>query len=320
MDARHDPDHESFRDSERSFLHLAVRPRGDQYIEARQFPREYVAVLRPAWAARPADPRAAAGSAAGDFRYKAVLCEELGKVSMSRAPATASTPTSSRADPGGLGGHRTMRGLREHGRAITASATDQNDVPPPSAPSSVTVPAAEHGLDVNVRFDRRSVRRPAWVRWPWSRRCCWPCGCSRGKPLPVPGDAGLAVRDLAGTRDPCPDPPRAVQGRCRRDHGPQRGPGRRPAGRGLRPAVPRPGYRVRSRRAGVVHVTGRLGRRQVRRLVGYLDDRLLPELEPRTDRLLGRVAVRRRDGRGRLPVCGVVRSRDRVGVRVLLRR
>ena len=42
---------------------------------------------------------------------------------------------------------------------MTASATDENDVPPPSAPSSVAVPAQNNGLDVNVRFDRRSVRR-----------------------------------------------------------------------------------------------------------------------------------------------------------------
>ena len=42
---------------------------------------------------------------------------------------------------------------------MTASVTDENDVPPPSAPSSVAVPAQNNGLDVNVRFDRRSVRR-----------------------------------------------------------------------------------------------------------------------------------------------------------------
>ena len=42
---------------------------------------------------------------------------------------------------------------------MTASVADQNDVPPPSAPSSVAVPAQNKGLDVNVRFDRRSVRR-----------------------------------------------------------------------------------------------------------------------------------------------------------------
>ena len=41
-------------------------------------------------------PEQYGGSAAGDFRYHAVLCEELGKVSMSLPPATASTPTSSR--------------------------------------------------------------------------------------------------------------------------------------------------------------------------------------------------------------------------------
>jgi predicted PurR-regulated permease PerM len=42
---------------------------------------------------------------------------------------------------------------------MTASATNNNDVPPPSTPSSVGVPAQNSRLDVNVRFDRRSVRR-----------------------------------------------------------------------------------------------------------------------------------------------------------------
>ena len=36
----YDTDHESFRASVRSFLHSAVKPSGDQYIEARQLPQE----------------------------------------------------------------------------------------------------------------------------------------------------------------------------------------------------------------------------------------------------------------------------------------
>jgi predicted PurR-regulated permease PerM len=42
---------------------------------------------------------------------------------------------------------------------MTASVADENNVPPPSAASSVAVPAQNNGLDLNVRFDRRSVRR-----------------------------------------------------------------------------------------------------------------------------------------------------------------
>jgi hypothetical protein len=36
----YDADHESFRDSVRSFLDREVNPSWDKYIEAKQFPRE----------------------------------------------------------------------------------------------------------------------------------------------------------------------------------------------------------------------------------------------------------------------------------------
>ena len=101
-------------------------------------------------------PEQYGGSAAGDFRYKAVHCE-LGKVP--RHPRRHRRETTRE----GWGCGRTTRGIGEYGRAMTASVADQNDVPPPSAPSSVTVPAQNGGLDVNVRFERRSVRRTGVV-------------------------------------------------------------------------------------------------------------------------------------------------------------
>ena len=77
-----DADHESFRDSVRSFLDREVRPNWDKYIEAKQFPREMWLAFGEAGLLGLEIPEQYGGSEAGDFRYNAVLCEELGKLSM----------------------------------------------------------------------------------------------------------------------------------------------------------------------------------------------------------------------------------------------
>ena len=79
----YDADHESFRDSVRSFLDREVKPSWDQYIEAKQFPREMWLAFGRQGLLGLEIPEQYGGSAAGDFRYNAVLCEELGRVSMS---------------------------------------------------------------------------------------------------------------------------------------------------------------------------------------------------------------------------------------------
>ena len=78
----YDADHEAFRSSVRGFLDREVVPHWEKYIEAKQFPREM-------WHAFGAQgllgleiPEQYGGSEAGDFRYNAVLGEELGRVSM----------------------------------------------------------------------------------------------------------------------------------------------------------------------------------------------------------------------------------------------
>jgi long-chain-acyl-CoA dehydrogenase len=81
----YDADHESFRDSVRSFLDREVTPRWDKYVEAKQFPREMWLAFGRQGLLGLEIPDQYGGSAAGDFRYNAVLCEELGKVSMSLA-------------------------------------------------------------------------------------------------------------------------------------------------------------------------------------------------------------------------------------------
>jgi len=79
----YDADHESFRDSVRSFLDREVKPDWEKYIENKQFPREMWKAFGEAGLLGLEIPEQYGGSEAGDFRYNAVLCEELGKVSMS---------------------------------------------------------------------------------------------------------------------------------------------------------------------------------------------------------------------------------------------
>jgi len=79
----YDEDHQSFRESVRSFLDREVRPSWDKYIDAKQFPREMWLAFGEAGLLGLEIPEQYGGSEAGDFRYNAVLCEELGKVSMS---------------------------------------------------------------------------------------------------------------------------------------------------------------------------------------------------------------------------------------------
>ena len=71
----YDADHESFRASVRSLLDRAVKPSGDQYLEAKQLPREMWPTFGRQGLLGLQIPEQYAGSAAGDFRYNAVLGE-----------------------------------------------------------------------------------------------------------------------------------------------------------------------------------------------------------------------------------------------------
>jgi alkylation response protein AidB-like acyl-CoA dehydrogenase len=79
----YDPDHESLRDPVRRFLDRDVRASGDESTEVKQLPRE----MRLAFGRQELHgmqiSRQYGGSGAGDVGFNAVLCEELGKVSMS---------------------------------------------------------------------------------------------------------------------------------------------------------------------------------------------------------------------------------------------
>ncbi len=79
----YDADHESFRSSVRGFLDREVAPHWEKYIEAKQFPREMWTAFGEQGLLGLEVPEQYGGSEAGDFRYNAVLAEELAKVSMS---------------------------------------------------------------------------------------------------------------------------------------------------------------------------------------------------------------------------------------------
>jgi long-chain-acyl-CoA dehydrogenase len=105
----YEPDHESFRASVRSFLDRAVRPNGDQYIGAKQRPREMWLAFDRHGLLGLQIPEQYGGSAAGNLRYNAVLCE-LGKVSMSLSSCHGIDADIVARRPGRVGGAAAPRG------------------------------------------------------------------------------------------------------------------------------------------------------------------------------------------------------------------
>jgi len=78
-------DHEDFRASCAAFLDKHARPFADEFVQAKAFPREF-------WTAAGAEgflgleiPEEFGGAGAGDFRFNAVLAEELSKVTAALA-------------------------------------------------------------------------------------------------------------------------------------------------------------------------------------------------------------------------------------------
>ncbi|WP_313409681.1 acyl-CoA dehydrogenase family protein [Aeromicrobium sp.] len=78
-------DHEDFRSSCAAFLDKHARPYSDEFVAAKSFPREF-------WTAAGAEgflgleiPEEFGGADAGDFRFNAVLAEELSKVTAALA-------------------------------------------------------------------------------------------------------------------------------------------------------------------------------------------------------------------------------------------
>ncbi|MEZ5096412.1 MAG: acyl-CoA dehydrogenase family protein [Nocardioides sp.] len=78
----YDEDHEAFRASVREFLEREVTPHLDKYAEAHSLPREFWLKAGVSWGLRAGGAEEYGGSDAGDYRFNAVLTEELAKVNM----------------------------------------------------------------------------------------------------------------------------------------------------------------------------------------------------------------------------------------------
>lgn len=81
----YDADHEAFRGSVREFLDRHVIPHTDRFVEAAGFPRELWIEAGKQGFLGLEIPERYDGSAAGDYRYNAVLGEELAKVTAALA-------------------------------------------------------------------------------------------------------------------------------------------------------------------------------------------------------------------------------------------
>jgi alkylation response protein AidB-like acyl-CoA dehydrogenase len=78
----YEADHESFRESVREFLVREVEPHLDEWIEQKAIPREFWLAAGKQGFLGLEIPEEYGGSEAGDYRFNAVLTEELAKVNM----------------------------------------------------------------------------------------------------------------------------------------------------------------------------------------------------------------------------------------------
>ena len=78
----YDADHESFRSSVREFLERQVVPQLDDYASAKAIPRDFWIEAGKQGFLGLEVPEQYGGSEAGDYRFNAVLTEELAKVNM----------------------------------------------------------------------------------------------------------------------------------------------------------------------------------------------------------------------------------------------
>jgi alkylation response protein AidB-like acyl-CoA dehydrogenase len=79
----YDDDHEAFRGSVKEFLDRSVRPHLEEYQQAHALPREFWLAAGEQGLLGLEVPEEYGGTGAGDYRFNAVLTEELAKVNMS---------------------------------------------------------------------------------------------------------------------------------------------------------------------------------------------------------------------------------------------
>src|SRR4051795_9440705 len=78
----YEADHESFRESVKEFLDRQVRPHDEEWIEQKSIPREFWLEAGKQGFLGLEIPEEYGGSEAGDYRFNAVLTEELAKINM----------------------------------------------------------------------------------------------------------------------------------------------------------------------------------------------------------------------------------------------
>lgn len=78
----YDEDHEAFRDSVAEFLDRQVKPHLEEHLEAKAMPRDFWIEAGKQGLLGLEIPEQYGGSEAGDYRFNAVLTEELAKVNM----------------------------------------------------------------------------------------------------------------------------------------------------------------------------------------------------------------------------------------------
>ena len=78
----YDEDHEAFRDSVAEFLDREVKPHLEEHLEAKAMPRDFWIEAGKQGLLGLEIPEQYGGSEAGDYRFNAVLTEELAKVNM----------------------------------------------------------------------------------------------------------------------------------------------------------------------------------------------------------------------------------------------
>src|SRR6187455_1402866 len=78
----YDEDHEAFRGSVREFLERQVKPQLEEHVANKQIPREFWIEAGKQGFLGLEVPEQYGGSEAGDYRFNAVLTEELAKVNM----------------------------------------------------------------------------------------------------------------------------------------------------------------------------------------------------------------------------------------------
>ncbi len=84
----YDADHEAFRESVREFLDRSVTPHLEEHAAAKQLPRDYWLEAGKQGLLGLEVPERYGGSEAGDYRFNAVLTEELAKVNMALPSCT----------------------------------------------------------------------------------------------------------------------------------------------------------------------------------------------------------------------------------------